>query len=60
MERFDQEVERAMIFGQDPDERGEIVERWLLSETDERWYKLEAWRDKWVTLKMAKRVAISG
>jgi hypothetical protein len=39
---------------------GEIVERWLLSETDERWYKLEAWRDKWVTLKMAKRVAISG
>lgn len=37
---------------------GEIVERWLLSETDERWYRLEAWKDKWVTLKMSRRVAV--
>lgn len=37
---------------------GEIVERWLLSETDE-WYKLEAWRDKWITLKIARRIAVS-
>jgi hypothetical protein len=40
-------------------ENGEIVERWQFSETDVRWYRLEAWKEKWVTLKVDKRVPLN-
>lgn len=37
-------------------EFGEIVERWQFSETDVRWYRLECFRSRWITLKVEKRV----
>lgn len=37
-------------------EFGEIVERWQLSDTDVRWYRLECFRSRWITLKIEKRV----
>jgi hypothetical protein len=40
-------------------EHGEIVERWQLSDTDVRWYRLEAWKQKWVTLKVDSRTPIT-
>lgn len=39
-------------------EHGEIVERWQLSDTDVRWYRLEAYQGKWITLKVDKRTPI--
>ena len=41
------------------DEFGHIVERWQFSETDVRWYHLQAWKDKWVTMKVEKRTAVA-
>jgi len=41
------------------DEFGHIVERWQFSETDVRWYHLQAWKEKWVTMKVEKRQAVS-
>ena len=37
------------------DENGCVVERWLLSETDERFYRLEKWDKAWVSVKIEKR-----
>lgn len=37
-------------------EFGEIVERWQFSETDVRWYRLECFKSRWITLKVEKRV----
>ena len=39
-------------------EAGEIVERWQLSETDVRWYRLEAFRERWVTVKVDSRTPV--
>jgi hypothetical protein len=41
------------------DEFGHIVERWQLSDTDVRWYKLEKWRNAWVTMKVEKQTAVA-
>jgi hypothetical protein len=40
------------------DEAGNVLERWLLSETDERWYRLERYSDRWVAVKVAQRVPV--
>lgn len=40
-------------------EHSEIVERWEMSETDVRWYRLEAWKQRWVTLKLDKRTPVA-
>ena len=34
------------------DEAGNVLERWLLSETDERWYRVERYTTKWVGIKV--------
>jgi hypothetical protein len=39
-------------------EIGEIVERWQLSDDDVRWYRLEFYKERWVTLKVERRVPI--
>jgi hypothetical protein len=41
------------------DEFGHVVERWQFSETDVRWYRLEKYEDRWVSIKVAKRTAVS-
>lgn len=37
-------------------EFAEIVERWQFSDTDVRWYRLECFKTRWITLKVEKRV----
>jgi len=39
-------------------EHGEIVERWHFSDTDVRWYRLERYEGKRVTIKVERRVAV--
>jgi len=39
-------------------EFGEIVERWQLSDTDVRWYRLELYDERRITLKVPRRVAV--
>lgn len=39
-------------------EHSEIVERWQLSDEDVRWYRLEAYKKKWVTLKVDTRTPV--
>jgi hypothetical protein len=41
------------------DECGHIIERWLLSETDVRYYRLEKWDSKWVSVKVPTRKPVS-
>lgn len=40
------------------DESGHVVERWQFSETDVRWYRLEAFKERWVAIKVQARTAV--
>lgn len=37
------------------DEAGNVLERWLLSETDERWYRVERYSERWVNVRVTRR-----
>jgi hypothetical protein len=37
------------------DENGAVVERWQFSDTDIRWYRLEAYQGRRVTIKVERR-----
>jgi len=39
-------------------EHGEIVERWQFSDHDVRWYRLECFRTRWITLKVDQRTPV--
>ena len=39
-------------------ENSEIVERWQFSETDVRWYRLERYSTRWVSIKVERKVPI--
>ena len=41
------------------DDMGNVLERWLLSETDERWYRIEKYTTKWVGVKVTVRGPVS-
>jgi hypothetical protein len=41
------------------DEHGNVLERWILSETDARWYRLEKYVDSWVTVQVARKKAVT-
>ncbi len=41
------------------DEHGNVLERWILSETDVRWYRLEKWVNRWVTVQVAQKKPVT-
>jgi hypothetical protein len=41
------------------DEHGNVLERWMLSETDVRWYRLEKWDNRLVTVQVARQKAVT-
>ena|SRR5258706_11825888 len=40
------------------DEYGRILERWQFSDEDVRWYKLQAFKDQFISYKRAQRVPV--
>lgn len=41
------------------DEFSHVVERWQFSETDVRWYRLEKWDERRVSIKVQQRAAVA-
>lgn len=41
------------------DEMGHVLERWLLSETDERWYRVERYTMQRVSVPVKRKVAVA-
>jgi hypothetical protein len=41
------------------DEHGNVLERWMLSESDVRWYRLERWVNRWITVQVAQKKVVS-
>lgn len=40
------------------DEYGHVLERWQFSETDVRWYRLEKYVDRRITIKVERKSAV--